>query len=120
MGTALAAHSLTNGAIELIIANNDDQALGAIEAMNERGFNTGRPDAGYVPVFGVDATTVAVEAIRAGKMTGTVLQDAAGMATTILALAGNVAAGQDVFSNTSGYNIDPGVQKIRVPYAIVN
>ena len=120
MGTALAAHSLTDGAIELIIANNDDQALGAVEALNERGFNTGRDGAGYIPVFGVDATTVAVEAIRAGKMTGTVLQDAVGMATTIMALAQNVANGEDVFANTASYNIDPGVQKIRVPYAIVN
>ena len=120
MRTALSAHSLTNGAIELIIANNDDQALGAIEAMNEQGFNTGRDTSKYIPVFGVDATTVAVEAIRAGRMTGTVLQDAAGMAKTVLALAGNVANNQPVFSNTSGYNVDRGVRKIRVPYAIVN
>jgi methyl-galactoside transport system substrate-binding protein len=118
MRTALSAHSLTNGAIELIIANNDDQALGAIEAMNERGFNTGRPDAGYIPVFGVDATPVAQEAIRSGRMTGSVLQDAVGMAKTIVALAQNVANGQDVFANTSGYNVDRGVNKIRVPYAI--
>jgi methyl-galactoside transport system substrate-binding protein len=120
MRTALSAHSLTNGSIELIIANNDDQALGAIEAINENGFNTGRQGAGYIPVFGVDATTVAVEAIRAGRMTGTILQDAPGMAKTILALAQNVANGQDVFTNTSGYNVDSGVRKIRVPYAIVN
>jgi len=120
MGTALAANSLTDGSIELIIANNDDQALGAIEALNAKGFNTGRPGAGYIPVFGVDATTVAVEAIRAGKMTGTVLQDAGGMAKTILELAKNLANGQDLFANTSNYNIDPGVKKIRVPYAIVN
>ena len=120
MGTALAAHSLTNGAIELVIANNDDQALGAIEAMNEKGFNTGREGDGYIPVFGVDATIVAVEAIRAGKMTGTVLQDAVGMAKTILALAGNVDNGEEVFSNTENYNIDVGTKKIRVPYAIVN
>jgi len=119
MRTALSAYSLTNGAIELIIANNDDQALGAIEAMNEKNFNTGRAGSGYIPVFGVDATTVAREAIRAGKMTGTVLQDAEGMAKTILALAQNVAGGQDVFANTSQYNVDKGVKKIRVPYAIV-
>ena len=119
MRTALSAHSLTNGSIELIIANNDDQALGAIEAMNEEGFNTGRAGAGYIPVFGVDATTVAQEAIRSGRMTGTVLQDAVGMAKTIMALAQNVANGQDVFANTSSYNVDKGVKKIRVPYAIV-
>ena len=120
MRTALSAHSLTNGSIEMVIANNDDQALGAIEAMNEQGFNTGRPGAGYVPVFGVDATTVAVEAIRAGKMTGTVLQDATGMARTVFTLAKNIAEGQPLFANTGGFNIDRGVNKIRVPYAIVD
>jgi methyl-galactoside transport system substrate-binding protein len=120
MRTALSSQSLTNGSIELIIANNDDQALGAIEAMNEQGFNTGRAGAGYIPVFGVDATTVAQEAIRGGRMTGSVLQDAVGMATTILALAQNVANGQDVFANTARYNVDAGVHKIRVPYAIFN
>ncbi|MCL2065883.1 MAG: galactose ABC transporter substrate-binding protein [Treponema sp.] len=119
MRTALAAHSLTNGSIELIMANNDDQAIGAIEAMNEQGFNTGRAGTGYIPVFGVDATAVAVEAIRAGRMTGTVLQDAVAMGRTILELAQNVAGGRNVFSNTSGYNVDRGVDKIRVPYAIV-
>ena len=118
MRTALSAHSLTNGSIELIIANNDDQALGAIEAMNEQGFNTGRPGAGYIPVFGVDATAVAQEAIRSGRMTGSVLQDNVGMARTILELAQNVANGQDVFANTGRYNVDRGVKKIRVPYAI--
>ena len=120
MRTALTSYSLTNGSIELIIANNDDQALGAIEAMNEEGFNTGRAGAGYIPVFGVDATTVAQEAIRAGKMTGTVKQDQDGMAKTVLALAQNVAKGQDVFANTSQYNVDKGVNKIRVPYSIFN
>ena len=118
MRTALTSYSLTNGSIELIIANNDDQALGAIEAINEEGFNTGRPGAGYIPVFGVDATTVAQEAIRAGKMTGTVKQDQDGMARTVLALVQNVAKGQDVFANTSQYNVDKGVNKIRVPYSI--
>ena len=120
MRTALSAHSLTDGSIELIIANNDDQAMGAIEAMNEEGFNTGREGSGYIPVFGVDAITGAVEAINAGKMTGTVLQDAEGMAKTILALAQNISNDQDVFANTSRYNVDSGSKKIRVPYAIVN
>jgi len=119
MRTALTAYSLTDGAIELILANNDDQAIGAIEAMNEAGFNTGKDGSGYIPVFGVDATAVAKDAISAGKMTGTVLQDGPAMAKCIVALAKNVAAKQDVFSNTSGYNVDSGVNKIRIPYAIV-
>ena len=119
MRTALTAHSLTSGAIELIIANNDDAAIGAIEAMREQGFNTGTAGASNIPVFGVDATAVAVENIRAGRMTGTVLQDGVAMARVVLELAQNVANGRHVFDNTARYNIDPGVNKIRVPYAIV-
>jgi len=118
MRTALAAHSLTNGAIELIVANNDDAGLGAIEAMNEQGFNTGRTGAGYIPVFGVDATTVAQEAIRGGRMTGSVLQDAVGMARTIVTLTRNVANGSSLLHDIDQYNMDRGVAKIRVPYAL--
>jgi len=117
MSTALTAYSLTDGSIELIIANNDDQAIGAIEAMNEQGFNTGS-GGGYIPVFGVDATSVAQQAINDGKMTATILQDAVGMATYILKLADNIAVGDDLLAGTGGFNIDSGVAKIRVPYAI--
>ena len=120
MSTALTANSLTDGSIELIFANNDDQALGAIEAMNEEGFNTGAADAGYIPVFGVDATTVAKEAIDAGKMTGTILQDGPAMAGCIVELTRNIAAGNDLLSNIGNYNMDEGVNKIRIAYAIVN
>jgi len=120
MSTALTANSLTDGSIELIFANNDDQALGAIEAMNEEGFNTGAADAGYIPVFGVDATTVAKEAIDAGKMTGTILQDGPAMAGCIVELTRNIADGNDLLSNIGNYNMDEGVNKIRIAYAIVN
>lgn len=121
MRTALTANSLTDGSIELILANNDDQAIGAIEAMNEEGYNTGNPGAGYIPVFGVDATDVAREALSAGKMTGTILQDGPAMAKCILTLAQNIANGNALLSNTGGYtNIDQGADKIRIPYAIVS
>ena len=52
-------------------------------------------------------------------MTGTVLQDGPEMARVVLELAQNVANGRNVFANTAQYNIDAGVNKIRVPYAIV-
>jgi len=118
MNTALVAHSLTSGAIELVIGNNDDAALGAISAMNAVGFNTGAPGAGKIPVFGVDATAAAQEAIRAGRMTGTILQDGAEMARTIAFLAGNVAGGQPMMTNAGHFNVDAGAAKIRVPHAI--
>ena len=120
MQTALSAYNLKDGQIELILANNDDQAIGAIEAMNEEGFNTGASGAGYIPVFGVDATTVAKEALAAGKMTGTVLQDGPAMATCIVNLAKNIAGGENLLANTGSYNMDAGVAKIRIAYAIVN
>ena len=119
MRTALSTFKLDNGDIELIIANNDDQAIGAIEAMNELGYNTGSDPDKYIPVFGVDATDVAQQAIKDGKMTGTVLQDGPAMGACILALANNVANGEDVFANTSGYNVDSSCNKIRIAYQIV-
>jgi len=116
MRTAMAANPIGDGNIELIIANNDDAALGAIAALEEAGYNTGSGD--FIPVFGVDATDDAQEAIKAGKMTATILQDAVGMAKTIVALSKNIADGNDLMHNTGSYNIDAGVAKIRVPYAI--
>jgi len=118
MDTALITYGLDNGDIELIIANNDDQGLGAIEAMNEKGFNTGEEGAGYIPVFGVDATVVAQDAIRNGKMTGTVKQDAVGMAKYVIILASNIQAGNDIKAGTEDLNWDADVAKVRVPYAI--
>ncbi|MCL2557600.1 MAG: galactose ABC transporter substrate-binding protein [Treponema sp.] len=121
MNTALAAHSLTSGAIELIVANNDDAALGAISALNGHGFNTGAAGAGYIPVFGVDATAAAQEAIRAGRMTGTILQDGTEMARTVLFLARNIAEGRPMNDGIAArFNVDSGVAKIRVPHAIFN
>lgn len=117
MDTALTTYSLTNGDIELIIANNDDQALGAIESLNEKGYNTGTGTK-YIPVFGVDATTAAVDAIDSGKMSGTVKQDAQAMANCIVYLTKNVGSGADLMANTSSYNVDQGVDKIRIPYAL--
>lgn len=118
MATALTTYGLDNGDIEMVIANNDDAALGAIEAMNEKGYNTGSGDL-YIPVFGVDATTVAKEAMSAGKMTGSVLQDGPAMASCLVALIENIVNGNDLFANTSSYNVDEGVNKIRIPYTIV-
>ena len=120
MRTALSTYNLTDGEIELILANNDDQAIGAIEAMNENGFNDGKEGSGYIPVFGGDATAVAIDNIENGKMTGTILQDGPAMAEGILLLAQNIAHGEDLMANTEDFNIDEGVNKIRIPYAIVS
>lgn len=61
--------------IELIISNNDEMGLGAIDALEKYGYNTGTSAGGYVPVFGIDSVPEAIEAIREGKMTGTIRND---------------------------------------------
>ena len=84
MNTNLAQYNEANkNMIELIICNNDNMAEGAISALEAAGYNTGVEGAKTIPVFGVDATDAAKELIAAGKMTGTVKQDAEGMAAAI-------------------------------------
>ena len=107
-----------NNMIELIICNNDGMAEGAVAALNDKGYNTGDP-AKTIPVFGVDATDAAKQLIKDGKMTGTIKQDAEGMADCIADLTKNAGSGQDVMANTDSYNISENVKnKIYIPYAI--
>ena len=117
MITALGTNPFTGDApIEMIISNCDDMATGAIEALNEVGYNKGEDP--MIPVFGVDATDIAVQAIADGKMTGTVLQDAAGMAECIVHLCTNVKDGKDLMAETDDYIIDENVNKFRIPYGV--
>ena len=117
MATILPEYSETNGnMVELIICNNDGMAEGAVSALQGAGYNLG--DGGKtIPVFGVDATDSAKQLINEGKMTGTIKQDAEGMASTILNLVSSVNGGGNLMDNTSSFNVDEGVAKIRVPYA---
>ena len=110
MNTNLSQYNEANGnMIELIICNNDNMAEGAISALETAGYNTGAEGAKTIPVFGVDATDAAKELIAAGKMTGTVKQDAEGMAVAIA--SGVKATGEgtsmaDAVSATSATNPD--------------
>ena len=116
MSSILSEYSETNGnMIELIICNNDGMAEGAVSALQGAGYNTG--DGKTIPVFGVDATDSAKQLINEGKMTGTIKQDAEGMASTIVHLVSSVKNGGNLMDNTSSFNVDEGVAKIRVPYA---
>lgn len=115
MSSILSEYSETNGnMIELIICNNDGMAEGAVSALQGAGYNTG--DGKTIPVFGVDATDSAKQLINEGKMTGTIKQDAEGMASTIVNLVSSVKNGGNLMDNTSSFNVDEGVAKIRVPY----
>lgn len=118
MTTALSTFTEDNGnMIELVIANNDDMALGALAALQNNGYN--KEGGKYIPVFGVDATETAVGKINSGEMMGSIKQDNVGMASTIMALVKNIAKGEDIMANTDSFNVDADVAKIRVPYSIV-
>ena len=101
--------------VELVICNNDDMAMGAISSLQTAGYNNGSGKT--IPVFGVDAVQNAKDAIAAGSMTGTVAQDAVGMASSIVKLLNNFVADGNLMSNTDGMVVDGDSAKIRVPYA---
>ena len=75
------------GQIEAVLANNDDMALGALEACL-----AADPAAPLPLVVGVDATEEAVEAVRQGYLTGTVRNDADGQAREMMELASALLA----------------------------
>ncbi len=95
--------------IEVVIANNDGMALGAVESV--KAFKK------KLPVFGVDAIQEALTLIEKGEMVGTVLQDATGQARAILELANNIANGKEPTEGTEWKLVDKAV---RVPYVGVD
>ena len=115
MQTILSQYSeANNNMIELVIANNDDMALGAISALQNAGYN--KEGATYIPVFGVDATDAAKEKIADGSMTGTIKQDAEGMANTIAAVVQNYQGGKATFDGVDSNNV-VGTWRVNIPYA---
>ena len=82
MDTNFVSFNEANGnMIELVICNNDGMAEGVIASLQEKGYN--KDGAHVVPVFGVDATDNAKALIAEGAMTGTIKQDAQGMAAAV-------------------------------------
>lgn len=115
MKTILSAYSEKAGnMVELIIANNDEMALGAISALNEAGYN--KEGGKVIPVFGVDATQSAVNKINSGAMTGTVKQDGVAMANTISRVAENLLLEREVFDGIEKENV-VGSWRINIPYS---
>ncbi|AIQ42333.1 sugar ABC transporter substrate-binding protein [Paenibacillus sp. FSL R5-0912] len=88
--------------IEAVLANNDDMALGAIEALKAQGYFTGDK---YMPVVGVDATAPAVQALQDGTMLGTVLNDANNQGKAAIVLASLLAKGETPTKETVGFDI---------------
>lgn len=117
MQTILSQYSeANNNMIELVIANNDEMAIGAVTALQNAGYNLEDGSATVIPVFGVDATDAAREAIGKGTMSGTIKQDAEGMADTIAKITGNYMTGADTFADVDSSNV-VGTWRVNIPYA---
>ena len=101
--------------VELVIANNDEMALGALAALEEHGYN--KPGARYIPIFGIDATEAAKAKIESGAMTGTVKQDGRAMANAIAKIAANLLGGRAPFEGIDEKLIASDV-RINIPYSV--
>lgn len=87
---------------DFVIANNDEMAIGAIQAMKAAGI-----DMADVEVGGVDATQDALVAMQAGELDVTVFQDANGQGAGSVDTALKLARGEKVD------------QKVYIPFKLV-
>jgi inositol transport system substrate-binding protein len=87
---------------DAVIANNDEMAIGAIQAMK-----AANVDMKTMIVSGIDATQDALAAMAAGDLDVTVFQDAAGQGKGALEAAIALAAGK------------PVEQKVYIPFQLV-
>ena len=122
MTTNLVHYNEENGnMIELVIANSDAMAEGAIDALQTFGYNLGTPDSTTIPVFGVDATAAGRELIAKGIMTGTIEQDSQAMADCIAKMIENAKNGEDLLEGMDSYPRDTEFGRERMivlPYSI--
>lgn len=112
MDTWLAKHG---DKIEFVIANNDGMALGAINALQSKGYFK---DNKFMPVVGVDAIPDALAKIKEGTMVGSVLNDAKNQGLATFQLALNAALGKAPTDGTN-WKLDDS-KSVRVPYVKIN
>lgn len=96
--------------IEVVIANNDAMAMGAVEALKAHNKSS-------IPVFGVDALAEALAMVKSGAMAGTVLNDADNQAKATFDLAKNLADGKPAADGTQWKIVD---KVVRIPYVPVD
>lgn len=76
--------------IELVLANNDDMALGAIDAYAKLNITESA-----LPVFfGIDGTDAGLKAVLESKLSGTVYNDKEGQAAAMAKLAVSLVSGE--------------------------
>ena len=96
--------------IEVVLANNDDMALGAVDEYEARSI----PLKERPLIVGIDGTDEGLAAVEDGSLRGTVYNDKEGQGTAMLDLALSLCTDSD----TSDINLIDG-KYIRYPYAPV-
>lgn len=94
--------------VELVLANNDDMALGAVDAYR----NSGRDPEEWPLFLGVDGTMAGRQAVKEGILAGTVYNDGTGQANAMFHLAYALSKEETL----RGLGLE-GDKYIRLPYA---
>ncbi|NRZ19486.1 ABC-type sugar transport system substrate-binding protein [Clostridium beijerinckii] len=103
-----------DGKIEAIISNNDDMAIGAVEALQKYGYNKGEKSKN-IAVVGIDGIPEAKSLIDKGFMTGTVIQDPKVLAEVFYNVGMNLVNNLSPTENTN-YNVVDGEIIVPFPY----
>jgi ABC-type sugar transport system substrate-binding protein len=97
------------GQFNVVVAQNDGMALGAVESLIANGYTKSDSSDGTIlqyPVLGVDATQDALNSMGENKLYATVLQDAIGQSSTAFGIVLEFAKTGDVYGKTI-YNLTP-------------
>lgn len=105
--------------IEGVLCNNDNMAMGAVQACINNGYNSGNPEE-FVPIVGIDANIDALEAMKAGSLLGTVLNDRLNQSNAIINVIKAAKEGTEVTQETVGVDCTVEGKYIWVPYVIVD
>ena len=95
--------------IDVVIANNDGMAMGALEAAKAHGKK--------LPIFGVDALPEVLQLISKGEIAGTVLNDGVNQGKAVVHLSKNLAADK---AATEGTKWELKEKVLRIPYVGVD
>lgn len=100
--------------IEVVIANNDAMAIGAVKALQKYGYNKG-DNTKTIPVVGMDAIPESLDFIKKGYMLGTALQDSDVMAETFYKIVIHMVS-KTHFDCTQEYKCDESGRIIELPF----
>lgn len=117
MNTWITAYGIDG--IEGVLCNNDNMAMGAVQACINNGYNAGDPEK-FVPIVGIDSNIDALEAMKDGSLLGTVLNDRVNQSDAILNVVKAVKEGREITKEVVGVDCTIDGRYIWVPYVIVD